>query len=70
MAKKLAKLDRIEYNEPITTENNYEFFYHLQRALLMALLEQGRFNHMQYRYAEEKLKQQRLERAKLKQEGS
>lgn len=68
MARKFAKLDRIEHNEPITMENNYEFLYQLQNALLLALREQGVLNPMQHRCAEEKLKQQRRERAKGKQE--
>lgn len=68
MERKFAKLDRIEHNEPITTENHYEFLYQLQRALLLALREQEILNPMQHRYAEEKLKRQRIERAKRKQE--
>ena len=68
MAKKFAKLDRIEHNEPITMDSNYEFLYQLQHALLLALREQGRLSPMQHRHAEEKLKQQRRDRAKRKQE--
>ena len=64
MAKKYARLDRVENNEPITGESNYEFLYQLQSGLLLALREQGRFNAMQHRHAEEKLKQQRRDRAK------
>ena len=68
MTKMFAKLDRIEHNELITMESHYEFLYQLQHALLLALREQGRLSPMQYRYAEEKLRQQRKERAELKQE--
>ena len=62
MSRQYAKLQSIENNEAITPETHYEFLYHLQNALLLALREQGRLNPMQYRYAEEKLKQQRRNR--------
>lgn len=68
MAKKFAKLQRIENNEPITRESNYDFLYQLQHALLLALREQGRLTPMQLRHAEEKLRTQRRDRAKRKQE--
>ena len=64
MARKFAKLVRIDHNKPITKENDYVFLYQLQRALLLALLEQGMLTPMQHRYAEEKLKKQRRERAR------
>jgi len=64
MAKQFAKLQRIEGGGPITRETHYDFLWHLQRALLLALLEQGKLNAMEYRYAEERLKQQRRSRAK------
>ena len=69
MAKRFAKLQRIDYDGQITREYHYEFIFQLQMALLLALREMGRLNATQYRYAEEKLKQQRCERAKRKQEG-
>lgn len=68
MARKFAKLLRIEYNLPITKENNYEFLYQLQYALLLALREQGRLSPMQLRHAEELMKKQRRDRVKRKQE--
>lgn len=68
MARKFAKLDRIDHNEQITRESNYEFLYQLQHALLLALREQGKLTPMQHHHAEEKLKQQRRERARQKQE--
>lgn len=64
MARQFAELQRIDNNEAITKETHYEFLYHLQSAMLLALREQGRLNAMQHRYAEEKLKQQRRNRAK------
>ena len=68
MAKKFARLDRVENNEPITGESNYEFLYQLQSALLLALREQGSLSPMQHRHADEKLRKQRRDRAKRKQE--
>ncbi len=68
MPKKFAKLDRIVHNEPITKENNYEFLHQLQCSLLMALRERGTLSPMQHRHAQERLKQQRRERARWEQE--
>ncbi|MBQ3192323.1 MAG: hypothetical protein IJB59_02000 [Oscillospiraceae bacterium] len=68
MARIFAKLQRIEHNEPITMEKNYEFLYQLQHALLLALREQGRLSPMQHRHAEECLRKQRRERARRKRE--
>lgn len=70
MARKFARLDRIEHNEPVTQENHYEFLYQLQQALLLALREQGRLSPMQLHHAEETLREQRRDRAKRKQEES
>ena len=64
MTRCLVRLTRIDHNETITKESHSAFLHHLQGALLLALREQGRLNAMQYRHAEEKLKQQRLERGK------
>ena len=63
MAKQFAVLQCIDNNEEITPENHYEFLYHLQNTLLLALREQGRLNAMQHRHAEEKLEKQRRDRA-------
>ena len=64
MEPRFAKFLHIDHEEPITFQTHYDFLYHLQRAVLHALREQGRLNPMQHRYAEEKLNQQRRERAK------
>ena len=64
MTRRFASLHRIDNNEEITKETHYDFLYHLQSAVLLALHEQGRLNVIQYHYAEEKLKQQRQDRAK------
>ena len=63
MARKYAQLTHIEHNEPITKETHYEFLFHLQNALLIALREQGNLSPMAYHHAEEKLKSQRIRRA-------
>lgn len=64
MARKFAELQRIDHDHKITKETDYEFLYHLQNGLLLALKEQGRLSEMQYRHAEEKLKAQRRDRAR------
>ena len=64
MARQFAELQRIDNNETITKETHGEFLCHLQSALLLALREQGKLGAMQYRHAEETLKQQRRDRAK------
>lgn len=68
MRKKFANLQRIDNNRPITRDTDEAFLYELQRALLLALREQGRLNALQYRRGEELLKQQRRERAVALQE--
>lgn len=68
--KRFAILSHIEHNEPITCENNYEFLYHLQHTLLLALREQGHLTPMQHRYAEEMLKKQRRDCGKDRQVGT
>ena len=64
MKRQFAALLRIDNNETITEETHSDFLDHLQNAILLALREKGRLNAVQYRHAEEKLKQQRRERAR------
>jgi len=64
MNRKYAELQRIDNNHKITNDSDYEFLYHLQNSLLLALKEQGRLNEIQYRHAEERLKQQRRSRSR------
>ena len=64
MAKQFAAFEGIESKERITEEIQYEFIYRLESAMLLALHEQGQLNAVQYRQAEEKLKQQRIKRLK------
>ena len=63
MKKRLVYLINIENNEQISAKDHYDFLYHLQLALLLALQERGMLNPMQYRYAEKNLKKQRIARA-------
>ena len=53
-----AVLRSVENGRRITKEQDQEFLYTYQRAVLLALKEAGRLNEMQYRYAEEELKAQ------------
>ena len=57
--KQYAALQRIENGHKITRETDREFWYNLENALLLALLEDGTLTQMQYRQASEKLKRQR-----------
>ena len=56
-----AVLRSVEQDRRITKEQDHEFLYAYQRAVLLALKEAGRLNESQYRYAEEKLKEQQRE---------
>ena len=57
-----AVLRSVGNDRRITKEQDYEFLYEYQRAILLALKEAGQLTEMQYRYAEGKLKDQRLRR--------
>ena len=59
-----AVLRSVEQSRRITEEQDAEFLYACQRALLLALKEGGRLNEEQCRYAEEKLKAQRIAAAR------
>ena len=47
-----------ENDHRITRKTYSEFLYAFQKAVLLALLEDGTLTEMQYRYAEEKLRRQ------------
>ena len=53
-----ARLVGIEHDRKITKETDSRFLFEYQRALLLSLKDSGALNEMQYRYAEEKLKNQ------------
>ena len=48
----------IENDHRITRKTDSEFLYAYQKAVLLALLEDGALTEMQYRYAEDKLRRQ------------
>ena len=64
MEKKFAKLKWVDNHRPVTRERDEGFIFELEKALLLALREQGRLNALQYRRGEELLKDQRRERAR------
>ena len=51
-------LKSIENDYRITRKTDSEFLYAFQKAVLLALLEDGTLTEMQYRYAAEKLRKQ------------
>ena len=51
-------LKAIENDYRITRKTDSEFLYAFQKAVLLALLEDGTLTEMQYRYAEQKLRGQ------------
>ena len=51
-------LKAIEKDHRITRKTDSEFLYAFQKAVLLALLEEGTLTEMQYRHAEEKLRRQ------------
>lgn len=51
-------LKDIENNHRITRKTDSEFLYEFQKAVLLALLEDGTLTEMQYRFAEKKLRRQ------------
>ena len=51
-------LKAIENDYRITRKTDSEFLYAFQKAVLLALLEDGTLTEMQYRYAAEKLRKQ------------
>ena len=68
MEKKFAKLKRVDNNRPVTRERDEAFLFELEKALVLALREQGRLNALQYRRGEELLKDRRQERVRALQE--
>ena len=59
MMRDRAVLQFIENDRRITGEQDSAFLYLYQNAVLLALKEAGTLTEAQYRYAEEKLKEQR-----------
>ena len=59
MAKQFAKLEGVLQDHPITPKTDPVFLYHLKKALLLALKEQGQLSAMQCRAACDRLERQR-----------
>ena len=53
-----ARLVGIEHNRKITKEKDSQFLFEYQRAILLSLKDGGALDEVQYRYAEEKLRNQ------------
>lgn len=53
-----ARLVEIENDRKITKETDSQFLFEYQRAILLSLKDSGALDEAQYRYAEEKLKNQ------------
>ena len=53
-----ARLVGIEHDRKITKETDSQFLFEYQRAILLSLKEGGALDEAQYRYAEEKLRNQ------------
>ena len=58
MAKQYAKLERVLQDHPIIPKTDAVFLYHLKKALLLALKEQGQLSAMQCRAACDRLARQ------------
>ena len=55
-----ARLMSVEDNQTITRDAYVDFFYELQRGVLLSLKEEGKLTEVQYRNAEDALKEQRI----------
>ena len=64
MKARFSELSGIDHAEPISEEANYEFFFNLEKTLLLALKERGTLNISQWHYAQEELNSRRRERAR------
>ena len=56
-----AVLRSVDKHQRITREQEHEFLYVYQRAVLLALKEAGQLNEAQYQHAEKRLKEQQQE---------
>lgn len=53
-----ARLVRVEHDRKITKEADSRFLFEYQRAILLSLKDGGALDEAQYRYAEERLRNQ------------
>ena len=64
-----VNLLKVEENQSITQENDVYFFFELQRGVLLSLKDMGKLTEMQYRNAEEALREQRNAMIRARIEG-
>lgn len=66
-----TKFVRVDNTRAITRGTDPEFYFELQRGVLLSLKEQGTLTEMQFKYAEDALRKQHREilRAALQQGG-
>lgn len=62
----ITVLEKIDNDRKVDRNLDGEFLFEYQKALLLALKEMGTLDEMQYRYAEQKLKNQRNDYIKSK----
>ena len=55
----ITVLEKIDNDRKVDRNLDGEFLFEYQKALLLALKDMGTLDEMQYRYAEQKLKNQR-----------
>ena len=54
-----TKFVRVGNDRPITRQTDPEFYFEFQQGVLLALKEQGTLTEMQFKYAQDALKEQR-----------
>ena len=64
-----VKLLKVRENRSVTREEDPDFFFELQRGVLLSLKEAGKLTEMQYRNADETLKEQRSAMIRARIEG-
>ena len=64
-----AKLIKIENDQPISRDTHADFYHEFQLGVLLSLKADGCLTQMQYRNAEEALKEQRRAVLRAKPEG-
>ena len=62
MKAQFSRLLRVDHNEKIGRDTQYEIWYGLEQGLLLALRDRGTISMTQYQLAMERLKQQRTGR--------
>lgn len=55
-----TKFVRVDNDRTITRQTDSEFYFAFQRGVLLSLKEQGTLTEMQFKYAQDALKEQRM----------